>query len=180
MGVDQEQFWKYFNKWQPLFAETRTLLWRGEWLDNPYCPDCRYCCGPQDSDTPFPMGLLPWQLRPNLADDFYLLNGDTAYLAAKGCKSDGPCGCKLERIKRPVACGLFPLVLANGALYLYKTCPAVLAVPLYRFFELGRDAAIYLHNFSDAELRHIALNLSLETLAANYIDLEIRLFAADA
>ena len=78
-----------------------------------------------------------------------------------------------------MACGLFPLVLVNGGLYLYKTCPAVLFSPLIRFADLGLEAARYLVGFSLEELRHISLTLPCETLARDYIDLRISLFDAD-
>lgn len=172
----QKGFWHYLELWRALFPRRRPLRWRGDWLQNGYCRDCRYCCGPQDSNVPFPMALLPGQLRPTLSDDFYLLNADTAYLDARGCKSDTDHGCRLMRAQRPVACGLFPLVPANGSLYLYKTCPAVIFTPLDRLADLGLEAARWLSGFNLADLRHISLELPLRTLADHYISLNITLF----
>ena len=71
-------FWHYLETWRELFPRKRALRWRGTWLQNGYCRDCRYCCGPQDSSVPFPMALLPSQIRPDLEKDFYLLDADTA------------------------------------------------------------------------------------------------------
>ena len=150
----QKGFWHYLELWRALFPRRRPLRWRGDWLQNGYCRDCRYCCGPQDSNAPFPMALLPGQLRPNLSDDFY----------------------RLMRAQRPVACGLFPLVPANGGLYLYKTCPAVIFTPLDRLADLGLEAARWLSGFNLADLRHISLELPLRTLADDYISLDITLF----
>jgi hypothetical protein len=73
-------FWDYLSHWQKVFPRRHAINWREGWLQNGYCRDCRYCCGPQDSNELFPMGLLPEQLRPGLANDFYLLNRDTAFM----------------------------------------------------------------------------------------------------
>ncbi len=172
-------FWHYLETWRGLFPRRRSVRWRGTWLQNGYCRDCRYCCGPQDSSVPFPMALLPSQIRPDLDKDFFLLDGDTAYIGAQGCKSDTARGCRLPLALRPVACGLCPLVLANGGLFLYKTCPAVLFTPLLRFADLGLEAAHFLRRFSLEELRHISLELPCETLSRDYIDLRISLFDAE-
>lgn len=169
-------FWHYLELWRERFPRRRPLHWRGDWLQNGYCRDCRYCCGPQDSNTPFPMALLPSQLHANLEDDFYLLNADTAYLDARGCKADTDHGCRLPHAQRPVACGLFPLVLANGSLYLYKTCPAVIFTPLERLAALGLEAGRWLTGFSLENLRHISLDMGEQTLAERYISLSIGIF----
>lgn len=172
-------FWHYVDRWREIFPRKRRLSWRDNRLQNGYCRDCRYCCGPQDSLVPFPMALLPSQIRPDLNKDFYLLDSDTAYIGSQGCKSDTPHGCRLSLAQRPVACGLFPLVLVNGSIYLYKTCPAVLFTPLVRFADLGLEAARFLLGFNLTELRHISLDLPCETLAQNYIDLRISIFDAN-
>lgn len=172
-------FWHYLEIWRQRFPRRRALRWRDGWLQNGYCCDCRYCCGPQDSNEPFPMALLPGQLRPNLTDDFYLLNKDTAYLDARGCKSCTERGCRLPREQRPVACGLFPLVLANGDLYAYKTCPAVIFTPLDRLADLGLVAAHWLAEFSLTDLRHISLEISAPALAERYLSLSIGVFDAN-
>ncbi|MDR3358684.1 MAG: hypothetical protein LBN96_07550 [Desulfovibrio sp.] len=169
----RRDFQYYLELWRRTFPRRRKLLWRDTWLRNGYCRDCRYCCGPQDDPTPFPMALLPGQLRPGLDEDFYLLAGDTAYIADRGCKARGDGGCRLTREKRPVACSLFPLVLANGGLYLYKICPAVIFTPLAELSALGRDAAAWLAGFRPAELRHVSLDLPARTLAERYIYLDI-------
>jgi Fe-S-cluster containining protein len=169
----RRDFQYYLSLWRRRFPRRRALLWRDSWLQNGYCRDCRYCCGPQDNSEPFPMALLPRQMRPGLGEDFYLLAEDVAYIADRGCKANDGHGCRLVREKRPVACCLFPLVLANGGLYLYKTCPAVIFTPLADLFDAGRSAATWLANFSPAELSHISLNLQAQTLRERYIYLDI-------
>ncbi|MDR2744506.1 MAG: hypothetical protein LBB66_04835 [Desulfovibrio sp.] len=169
----QRDFQYYLNLWRRSFPRRRKLLWRDIWLLNGYCRDCRYCCGPQDNPEPFPMALLPRQVRPDLGEDFYLFADDMAYIADRGCKAHGGRGCRLARERRPVACCLFPLVLANGGLYLYKTCPAVIFTPLADLFDAGRSAATWLAGFSPAELSHISLSLPAQTLAKRYIYLDI-------
>lgn len=180
MQKAQKGFWHYLELWRTLFRRRRSLRWRGTWLQNGYCRDCRYCCGPQDSNEPFPMALLPAQIHPHLSDDFYLLDADTAYLDARGCKASTDHGCRLELAQRPVSCGLFPLVPANGGLYLYKTCPAVILTPLNDLAALGLEAARWLNGFTLAELRHISLDIPAQTLAERYISLNISLFDASA
>lgn len=169
--------WAWFEKWKKIFRPNQhELTWKGNWLENGYCKDCRYCCGPQDTTTPWPMAILPGQMRPNLEDDFYLLNFNTAYLAEKGCKSDTASGCRLSLAEKPVACGLFPLVLANGKIYLYQNCPAVLFTPPARFYGLALEAAKMLNNYELEDLRHISLDFDPETLADHFIDLHVRIF----
>ncbi|MDR2574337.1 MAG: hypothetical protein LBC94_08385 [Desulfovibrio sp.] len=119
------------------------------------------------------MAILPSQMRPGLDEDFHLLAGDVACLDDRGCKACGHRGCRLTRSKRPVACELFPLVLANGGLYLYKTCPAAVFAPLADTIGIGHEAAAWLSGFSPAELRHIALNLPAQKLAERYVYLDI-------
>ena len=43
-------FWDYLSHWQKVFPRRRAVSWREGWLQNGYCRDCRYCCGPQDSN----------------------------------------------------------------------------------------------------------------------------------
>ena len=169
----QRNFQYYLNLWRERFPQRIKLVWRNARLQNGYCRDCRYCCGPQDNPEPFPMALLPKQMRPDLDKDFYLLANDMAYIADKGCKACGSRGCRLTQEKRPVACGLFPLVPANGSLYLYQTCPAAVFTPLTDWTDIGRTAATWLSGFSQAELAHISLTLSAQSLAENYIYLGI-------
>lgn len=123
------------------------------------------------------MALLPGQISERTPADFYLLNKNTAYLGKEGCKSETSKGCRLPRELRPVACGLFPIVLANGRISLYKTCPAVIFNNLDELALLAEKAAQWLAGFSLDELRHISLDLSAEKLAADYIDLGIEVFA---
>ncbi|GFH62852.1 MAG: conserved hypothetical protein [Candidatus Desulfovibrio kirbyi] len=169
-------FWRYLALWRARFPRRRSLRWRGSWLQNDYCRDCRFCCGPQDSGDPFYMALLPEQIRPNLSEDFYLFDRATAFMDARGCKAATERGCRLERVRRPPACGIFPLVLANGCLYLYKICPAVLLTPIAAFAEIGLEAARRLAGLRVEDARHISLGLSVETLARSYISLDIRIF----
>lgn len=169
-------FWDYVEKWEKEFPAPRSIWWNKNWIENDYCADCRFCCGPQDSDTPFPMPLLPRQLNGREQENFYLLDASTPYLARKGCKADTPHGCRLKLEEKPVACGLFPIVLVNGSLWLYQNCPAVLFSPLVEFLRLGRTAAEWLQQFSWAELRHLSLWLTDTILARNYIDLRIQIF----
>ncbi len=112
------------------------------------------------------MALLPGQISGRTPDDFYLLNKNTACLGKEGCKSETGKGCRLPRELRPVACGLFPIVLANGRLYLYKTCPAVVFNTLDELAMLAEKAAGWLANFPLDELRHLSLNLSSEKVSA--------------
>ncbi|MDR3320379.1 MAG: hypothetical protein LBS77_05590 [Desulfovibrio sp.] len=159
----------YLRLWRARFSRRRKLLWRDGRLQNGYCRDCLYCCGPQDNPKPFPLALLPHQMRPDLADDFFLLAEGMPYIGAEGCKSCGSRGCRLPLEKRPVACDLFPLVLANGLLYMYKTCPAVLFTPLAELVDIGNTAAGWIAGLSHADLRHIFLDLPAQALAERYI-----------
>ncbi len=116
------------------------------------------------------MALLPGQISGRTPDDFYLLNKNTACLGKEGCKSETSKGCRLPRELRPVACGLFPIVLANGRLYLYKTCPAVVFNTLDELAMLAEKAAGWLANFPLDELRHISKSLlpTILTLALKF------------
>ncbi len=122
------------------------------------------------------MALLPSQLHPGLEDDFYLLDPETACLDRRGCKALSPNGCRLPRASRPLACGLFPLVLANGSLYLYAICPAALHVPLMEWTGLAERACEWLSCLPADDLRRISLHISADTLADRYISMHIRLF----
>lgn len=176
MEIKENGFWSYLDKWQSLAANGQPLEWTGSWLKNSWCASCRFCCGPQDSPEPFPMALLPAQLHADLERDFYLLDHDTAYIGAKGCKANSSHGCRLQREEKPLACGLFPIVLANGRLYLYQTCPASIFLPLAHFCNIAKDVAIMLDKYSLDDLRHISINLSADVLAAKYVDLHISIF----
>lgn len=176
MEAKDNGFYGHFARWRELDRAGKYIKWQGDRLESNWCAGCRLCCGPQGNDKPFPMALLPGQIGPRTADDFYMLDADTACLGAQGCKSDGPSGCVLPFAKRPVACGLFPVVLINGALYLYQMCPAAIFEPLARFYDLAREIARYLDSFSLADLRHISLTMSDTALLEKYINLHIRLF----
>lgn len=179
MNTQDKNFWNHLDSWQPLMDKEYQLYWDKNWLKNGWCKDCQYCCGPQGADEPFPMALLPQQIGPDNIDNFYMLNAETAYIGAKGCKSDSDNGCRLPEDKKPVACGLFPLVLVNGRLYLYKMCPAVLGTPLNYFFEIGKKASQMLNQYSLKDLQRISITLPQETLLAKYIDLHLPVFEAD-
>ena len=109
----QKSSWHYWQQWRQRFPLQRDVHFDQGILSNDYCRGCRYCCGPQDCATPFPMKLLPSQQHDHLEKDFFLLAPDTACLDDRGCKSCGPEGCLLPRQRRPVACSLFPLVLLD-------------------------------------------------------------------
>ena len=100
----QKSSWHYWQQWRQRFPLQRDVHFDQGILSNDYCRDCRYCCGPQDCATPFPMKLLPSQQHAHLERDFFLLAPDTACLDDRGCKSCGPEGCLLPRQRRPVAC----------------------------------------------------------------------------
>lgn len=175
MPTVQRGFWDYALNWERVFPQEKRLAWEKTWLENDYCKDCRFCCGPQDSDVPFPMPLLASQSEKGANDRFYLLDDKIAYLARPGCKSDSPSGCKLRICDKPLACGFFPIVFANGGLYLYQNCPAVIFTPLIRFMEFAKKIAQILIQYNIEELYHLSICLTLEKLASSYIDLHITL-----
>lgn len=176
MPETRSDFWNYLETWKKIFHERRKLFFSEGSVENDYCRDCRFCCGPQGNDEPFPMALLPKQVGPENINDFYMLNFNTAYLGAEGCKSITPHGCRLPHPKRPMACGLFPIVLVNGGLYLYKCCPAVLFTPLVEFAQFGLEVEKELKKLSLDELKHISLDLPENVLVEKYINLLISIF----
>lgn len=171
--MEKDKFWDYYRKWQSLIKGESALKWEQNWIENSLCKDCRYCCGPQGSDAPFPMGLLIRQIGPDNSDNFYMLDSKTACIGALGCKSDTPAGCRLKLEQKPVACGLFPIVLVNGGLYLYQMCPAVLSKPLCIFLDLAQKAAEMLAQFDTEDLENISISLSCDELQKKYINLHI-------
>lgn len=180
MEKETKGLWHYFEKWRHIASDKDPLRWDGSRMANAWCEECRFCCGKQDSsDEPFPMALLPWQIGPETAKDFYMLNANTAALGAEGCKSLTSHGCRLPYEKRPLACGLFPIVLVNGALFLYQICPAAIFLPLAHFYQLAKEVALYLDKFSLAELKHISINLSDEVIMKKYINLHVKMFSAE-
>lgn len=170
------QYWNRLPAWRKQFPEKEILEWRGDWLENGYCSGCRLCCGPQGLDAPFPMALMPDQTGPENEKDFYMLDAATASLDGRGCKSSTAHGCRLPRHKRPPACGLFPFVLANGGIYLYKSCPAALFTPMVELAKMAKDAAAHLRSWDSENLRHLSLELFPSVLAEKYIDMNIQLF----
>lgn len=172
-------FWKNYEKWKKGDGTGKKLEWQNNWLANAYCGDCRYCCGPQGEDKLFPMGLLDRQIDADTPKNFYLLDSHTAYLGARGCKALGERGCELSREKKPVACGLFPITLVNGRLYLYQQCPAVFFNPLAEFLDAAINAARFLADLSLEDLRRVSINLSVEILSRKYIDLHVKIFDED-
>lgn len=176
---EDRDFWNHLEKWQSLLSDHRSLNWENDWLENDWCKDCRHCCGPQGADSPFPMALLPDQLGPDTADNFYMLDANTACIGKNGCKAITPHGCKLSRREKPIACGLFPVVLINGKLYLYVMCPAVLAKPLAIFFELAKKIAVTLQKYTQKELLHISISLDCNELSEKYVDLHCAIFKQD-
>lgn len=179
MEIIENGFWDYVKRWREIFRSERALHWDNDWLENEYCPDCRFCCGPQDSATPFPMALLPSQTGPDNVLNFHMLDNATAYLGKDGCLSDTAIGCRLAACQKPLACGLFPIVLVNGGLWLYQNCPAVVFTPLVRFMDMAQKAVPLLLRLPVAELRHISIWLNPDVLARSYIDLRVRLFDMD-
>lgn len=177
--IQQSGLWHYLEKWRPLASGCPAPVWQNGRLDNASCGQCRFCCGKQDNAEPFPMALLPEQLGPDNQDDFYMLDAHTAGLGAEGCKSASSSGCRLPVAKRPVACGLFPIVLVNGRLYLYQICPAVMFAPLDVFYRLAREVGDYLERFSIEDLRRISITLSDKILMDRYINLHIQIFDRD-
>lgn len=165
-----------FEDWQKIFPEKRDLKWENDWLENDYCRDCRLCCGPQGDDEPFPMALTDAQIGPSNRRDFYMRDDSTALLGRAGCKSLEPGGCRLNKGARPLACGLFPLVLANGRLFLYKRCPAALFASPAEIESLTARAAEFLRGLPERDLRRISINLSDAVVAEKYEDLKISLF----
>lgn len=175
MEKQDENFWEHLALWQKIPKVEKSVQWKYNWLENDWCGDCRYCCGPQGDDAPFPMPLLPSQIGPDNTKDFFMLDRTTPCIGAQGCKSASTSGCKLPPERKPPACSLFPLVLANGRLYLYKMCPAVLNRPLKEFLEIGKQAARYLSNYDRKTLETLSIKLSPEILASKYIDLHLPL-----
>lgn len=173
---EKSAFWLHLEGWASQITHKRDVEWQKQWLKNEYCAQCRYCCGPQGADEPFPMPLLPRQLGPDNKANFYMLDKNTAYIGAEGCKSDTATGCRLTLAQKPVACNLFPIVLIKGKLYLYQTCPAVLALPLGAFLQIALQAAQMLDTFTLQELQHLSIDVPCEILSEKYINLHIQLF----
>ncbi len=165
----------WYRRWAPLFPEPRPFFFREGVVRNAYCPDCRFCCGPQPEDEPFPMALLDRQISDRTPGDFHLLDPRTACLDRRGCKSLGPEGCRLDYALRPPACALFPYVLVNMNLYLYLVCPACLKTPLEELLGTGEDVFHWLSELPPADQRRISIRRRPEDLAEKYLDLGLLL-----
>ena len=162
----------YYRKlWTGMFPSRLKVAFENGVLVNAYCSRCRFCCGPQAEERPFPMALLDRQISARTPDDFYLLDSRTASLDRRGCKSLGPGGCRLERPLRPLACGLFPLVLVNRRLYLYKICPASMLEPLETFQAMAAQVKAMLDALPAADVERISITRDPEDLKAKYLDL---------
>ncbi|MCR5813067.1 MAG: hypothetical protein K6G15_01050 [Desulfovibrio sp.] len=165
------------REWAETPFSNPTVRFEDTYLDNGFCVDCRLCCGPQPGDDPYPMALLDSQLGPKNAEDFYLLDAHTACLDERGCKALGTSGCTLPRHRRPVACGLFPLVLQDGALYLYRICPASLLIPMVNWLALGQKALAYLAKLPLKDQKRLSIHLPESVLLERYSPLYLNLFA---
>ncbi len=163
--------------WQDRFGDARNVFFDGKVLRNAYCPDCRYCCGPQIGCDPFPMALLDSQLSDRTEEDFYLMDAHTASLDERGCKSITPQGCRLKNEQRPVACNLFPFVLADMRLYLYECCPAAMFLPREELVRLGKEVASYLASLPLSDVERISIHLPDSDLERDYLDLNMDLGA---
>ena len=171
------------REWRARFARKRhAFRWTEGRLDNGYCAACRHCCGPQpEGDAPYPMPLLPSQIRPDLAADFHLLSPSIACLDQRGCKALTATGCRLERDRRPPSCNLFPLILHEGALFVYQVCPAVLLSTLDTLLRIGECAARDLPRlYTPGELCALSTPLATETLVHRCISLGVRLWREPA
>ena len=167
------------REWRARLAGKQYVFrWTEGRLDNGYCAECRHCCGPQpEGDAPYPMPLLPSQLRPDLTDDFYLLSPSVACLDQRGCKALGPAGCRLERMLRPVACALFPFVLVNLRLYLYLICPASMFVDKAALLDMGGRVHVFLSSMDPADRARISISRRPEDLQARYLDMGLPVLA---
>ncbi len=163
----------YKSLWKKRFPSPRTVTFADGVLVNEYCPDCRFCCGPQKEEKPFPMALLDSQISDQTPDNFYLLDKHTAALDRRGCKALTPSGCRLERKLRPVACNIFPIVLVNSRLYLYKVCPASLFLPKELFREIAVKVGRMLNGLSAHDVQRISITGDPSDLASKYEDLGI-------
>ena len=164
----------YLRLWRSLFPEPRRVAFAAGSLVNEYCPACGFCCGPQEEATPFPMPLLDAQISARTPEDFHLLDPRTACLDGRGCKSLGETGCRLPRSLRPVACNIFPVVLVDCGLYLYRVCPAVMLTPEAAMRAIARQVQDYLNGFAASDLARLAITLPAEDLAAKYLNLGMR------
>ena len=163
----QWQIWQKFKWTNPV------IKWQGEWLENGFCYECRLCCGPQPGDKPFPMALLPEQIYPGIEETFYMYDETHASLDQRGCKALGAQGCSVSRDRRPPVCGLFPIVLTAGRLYLYTVCPAAILLPLSLWFSIGQKAKVWLQQLPLSGCKHLDIDVPIKVLVDRYIDLHL-------
>ncbi|MBQ7607150.1 MAG: hypothetical protein IJU76_04185 [Desulfovibrionaceae bacterium] len=154
----QASYTAYYNAWRTIAWSNPHLSYTGDGhIDNGFCQDCKRCCAPQIGDPPYPMPLLASQCAAGAADALYMMDKETAVLDERGCKALGENGCTLERALRPKSCGLFPIVLMEGWLFLYTLCPASLLVPFMTWFGLAQSVAQWLAALSADDLARLSL-----------------------
>ena len=175
----QKRIESRLEEWLEVSWKDPSVSWQETWLENGFCQDCRFCCGPQPGDSPYPMPLLPEQLAARVDDRLYMLDSTTAVLDERGCKALGAHGCQLSRSERPLSCGLFPLVLCRGRLYLYTVCPASFFLPLKEWFLLARKAAAFLLRLGQEDQRRLSITLSDAFLRERCVALSVTLFSDD-
>ncbi len=178
-AAESERLAGFRERWARLFPQRQNMRFDNNVVQNPYCPQCRFCCGPQEEATPFPMALLDSQVSPRTPEDFYLLDRHTACLDQRGCKALGPCGCRLDNTLRPIACNLFPYVLVNGRLYLYRVCPASMFMDKDDLLALGKAVHAYLASLPERDRARISIERAKEDLAEKYLDLHLSPLCAD-
>ena len=159
--------------WHRRFPEPRRVVWQNGTLVNDYCPDCALCCGPQAESEPFPMALLDRQISARTSEDFYLLDAHTVSLDQRGCKALGQSGCRQPRQLRPVACNLFPVVLVNRELFLYRRCPASVLIPETAWQDMALRIQDWLNAMPPADINRISMTRRPEDLAARYQNLHL-------
>ena len=165
------------TEWAGTRFSQPTVRFVDNYLDNGFCAQCCLCCGPQIGDAPYPMALLESQVTAKTPETFYLLDARTACLDERGCKALGPKGCTLSRPERPPACGLFPLVVMDGALYLYRICPASLFIPMVTWLSIAQKARDWLLGLPLADQKRISIHLPNDLLLERYSPLYLRLFS---
>ncbi len=169
-------FLDLIREWKRQFPRERDVSVRDGVLLNDYCRDCLFCCGPQPvSDKPFPMKLLDRQISEDTPRHFYLLNAHTASLDSRGCLALGQCGCSLERGDRPVACNLFPFVVIDRKLFLYRRCPVSFLLPPAKRKALARALSRWLRCQAPEDLRRISLHIRPGILKRAYEDMGLPL-----
>ena len=172
-----KKFSHYRQLWEQQFPTLREVsVTEDGVLTNAYCVDCRFCCGPQAEEDPFPMPLLDSQISDSTPEDFHLLDKRTACLDRRGCKALTPSGCRLDRALRPVACNIFPIVLVNTSLYLYRICPASMFVPDQAMQRLARRVRDRLDILPVADVCRISITRRPEDLAMKYQDLHLPVY----